>query len=167
MVPLVVREATEEEWPQIYPIFSAVVAAGDSYAYPEGLTALAAHEWWFEPGGRVTVAVRDGSIIGTAKMGANRPGRGSHVATASFMVDPTARRSGAGRALGEEMIAWATATGYRAIQFNAVVETNEPARALWAQLGFRTLTVVPEAFEHRDLGLVGLCVLHRSLTRDP
>ena len=74
------------------------------------------------------------------RAGPNRPGRGDHIATASFMVSPTAQGQGVGRALAEEVLRWATDQGYAAMQFNAVVETNMGAVALWEQLGFRILT---------------------------
>src|SRR6476646_8909963 len=97
-------------------------------------------------------------------MGPNRPGRGAHVATASFMVDPAAQGRGVGRALGEHVVAWARDAGYRAIQFNAVVETNTGAVRLWQSLGFRILTTVPGAFDHREHGYVGLHVMYLELS---
>lgn len=118
------------------------------------------------PPGRTVVAVVDGSVVGTAKMGPNRPGRGSHVATASFMVAPDARGSGVGRLLGEHVVAWARDQGYRGIQFNAVVETNTAAVALWQALGFRVVGTVPGAFDHPAHGYVGLHVMHLDLTED-
>lgn len=96
-------------------------------------------------------------------MGPNRPGRGSHVATASFMVDPRRQKRGVGRALGNEVLGWAVREGYRAIQFNAVVETNKAAVRLWKSLGFEVLATVPEAFDHAEHGLVGLHVMYRRL----
>jgi GNAT superfamily N-acetyltransferase len=92
-------------------------------------------------------------------MGPNRPGRGAHIATASFMVDPAHRGRGVGRALGEHAVAWARDAGYRGMQFNAVVETNTAAVALWQSLGFTVLTTVPEAFDSARHGLVGLHVM--------
>ena len=102
-------------------------------------------------------------MLGSAKMGPNRPARGSHVATASFMVDPAAQGRGVGRALGTYVVEWARAAGYRSMQFNAVVETNVAAVALWRALGFEILTTVPEAFDHPKLGYVGLHVMYRPL----
>ena len=160
-----VREAREEDWPRIHPFFTAIVAAGQSYAYPEGLSPEEARPLWMEePPGRTVVAVSDGVVVGSAKMGPNRPGRGAHIATASFMVDPAHAGRGVGRALGEHVVAWARDAGYRGIQFNAVVETNVAAVRLWESLGFRVIGTVPGAFDHPQHGYVGLHLMFLDLT---
>lgn len=162
----VIREMTEEDWVLFHPTFAEVVAEGETYAYPEDLPRDAARELWVESPPGVTVAAVDeatGEVLGSAKTGPNRPGRGSHVAKASFMVSPAARGRGVGRALGEWVVAWAAEQGYAAMQFNAVVETNEPAVSLWRSLGFEVIGTVPEAFDSRSHGRVGLHVMHRSL----
>ena len=105
----------------------------------------------------------DGAVLGSAKAGPNRPARGSHVATASFMVSAAARGHGVGRTLGEWVLAWAREQGYAAMQFNAVVETNTAAVRLWRDLGFEVVGTVPEAFESATHGRVGLHVMHRHL----
>ena len=96
-------------------------------------------------------------------MGPNRPGRGAHVATASFMVDPQHTGRGVGRALGRYVVDWARATGYRSIQFNAVVETNTGAVGLWRSLGFEIVATLPEGFHHPVHGYVGLHIMFRPL----
>jgi GNAT superfamily N-acetyltransferase len=162
---VIVRDAREEDWPLVHPFFSAIVAAGESYAYPEGLSPEEARPLWMEePPGRTVVAVEDGDVVGSAKMGPNRPGRGSHIATASSMVDPARGGRGVGRALGEHVVAWAGDAGYRGIQFNAVVETNVAAVRLWESLGFRVLATVPGAFDHPRHGYVGLHLMFLDLT---
>ena len=159
-----IREATAADWPKIYPFFARIVAAGETYGYPEGLAPDEAEPLWMEqPPGRTVVAVDGDVVLGSAKMGPNRPGRGSHVATGSFMVDPAHAGRGVGRALGRYLIGWAAREGYAAIQFNAVVETNASAVHLWQDLGFRVLTTVPEAFRHPTNGLVGLHIMYRKL----
>jgi L-amino acid N-acyltransferase YncA len=161
---VIIRPVTAADWPALWPIFREVVAAGDSYAYPEDLTSDQARQLWTEPPpGQTVVAVVDDRIQGTAKMGPNRGGRGAHIATASFMVGSTARGHGVGRALGRYVIDWATQQGYRGIQFNAVVETNTPAVSLWQDLGFTIIGTVPDAFDHPRHGYVGLHVMHLSL----
>ena len=164
---VLIREATPADWPSIFPIFDAIVREGRTYAYPEGLSSEAAAALWMPgPQSRTVVAVEDDVVVGTATMGPNRPGRGSHIATASFMVDPATRSRGVGRALGNDMVAWATAQGFRGIQFNAVVETNSAAVHLWQALGFQIIGTVPGAFHHVDDGYVGLHVMFRRLDRD-
>jgi L-amino acid N-acyltransferase YncA len=160
-----IRLLEDGDWPQVHALFTAVVADGRTYAYPEDLTSDEARALWVErPPGRTVVAVEDGVLLGTAKAGPNRPGRGDHVATASFMVAEQARGRGVGRALGEHVLGWCAEQGFLGVQFNAVVETNAPAVALWQALGFRVVGTVPRAFRHPDHGLVGLHVMHRDLS---
>ena len=160
-----IRPVSDADWAAFYPVFREVVAAGETYAYPEGLSSSEAHDLWVEspPGVTVVAVSDDGSLLGSAKAGPNRPSRGSHVATASFMVSTAARGQGVGRALGEWVLAWAREQGYAAMQFNAVVETNTAAVRLWRDLGFEVVGTVPEAFESATHGRVGLHVMHRFL----
>ncbi|MGZ4590484.1 MAG: N-acetyltransferase family protein [Actinomycetes bacterium] len=161
---MLIRRADGGDWPRIWPTFAHIVAAGETYAYPDGLTLESARSLWMEePPGQTVVAVEDDTVLGSAKMGPNRPGRGAHVATASFMVDPAHQGLGVGRALGRFAVEWARAEGYRGMQFNAVVETNAAAVALWQSLGFQILATVPEAFDHSRHGLVGLHVMYQRL----
>jgi L-amino acid N-acyltransferase YncA len=160
-----IRDATHDDWSAIHPFFAAIVAAGRTYAYPLDLSSDEERAVWMErPPGQTFVAVDGDRVLGSAKAGPNRPGRGAHVSTASFMVDPAAAGRGVGRALAEHVLAWATAAGYRSMQFNAVVETNSGAVHLWQSLGFRIIGTVPEAFDDAEHGLVGLHVMYRELT---
>jgi len=160
-----IRPIEDADWSAFLPVFHEVVNAGETYAYPEDLPSEAARQLWVEspPGVTVVAIGDDGELLGSAKSGPNRPSRGSHVATASFMVASSARAQGVGRTLGEWVLAWAREQGYAAMQFNAVVETNLAAVALWHELGFEVVGTVPEAFDSRTHGLVGLYVMHRFL----
>ena len=157
---MIIKVADADDWPLIWQFFAAVVAAGETYAYPDGLTVESARSLWMEdPPGRTVIAAEGSAVLGSAKMGPNRPGRGSHVATASFMVDPARQGQGVGRALGGYAVDWAKDAGYRSMQFNAVVETNTAAVRLWESLGFEILATVPETFDHPTDGLVGLHIM--------
>jgi L-amino acid N-acyltransferase YncA len=157
-----IRAFTDHDWPTVWAIFAEVVAAGETYAYPWPMHEGQARALWVEdPPASTVVALLDDEIVGTAKMGPNRPGRGAHVATASFMVSAAARGKGVGRALGEYFLRWTAQERFHGIQFNAVVETNTAAIALWQDLGFDIIGTVPEAFDHPTHGLVGLYVMYR------
>jgi GNAT superfamily N-acetyltransferase len=158
---VIIRPADASDWPRIWPFFASIVAAGETYAYPEDLTSDTARPLWMD--GHVVLAVDGDTVLGSAKTGPNRPGRGAHVSTASFMVDPAYQGRGVGRALANYVVDWARAAGYHSMQFNAVVETNTAAVRLWQSLGFEILATVPEAFDHRVHGLVGLHVMYLPL----
>ena len=160
-----VREATDADWPAIWPIVQAVARAGETYTYPRDLTEAGGKAIWMQtrPGVTLVALDEDGRVLGTAKTGPNQMGPGAHVATASFMTAPEARGQGVGRALGLAVIDHATREGYRAMQFNAVVQANHVAVRLWQALGFEILATIPEAFDHPTEGLVGLHVMYRRL----
>lgn len=163
-----IRPATDADWPRLWPVVEQVVREGETYTYPLDLTSSQGRELWLERSpGRTVVAERtDGTVLGTAKMGPNRPGNGAHVGTASFMVSPAARGLGVGRALGEHVVAWHRARGYRGIQFNAVVESNTAAVHLWQSLGWQVVGTVPGAFHSPSHGYVGLHVMYLPLTTE-
>jgi GNAT superfamily N-acetyltransferase len=162
---MVIRDAQPDDWDLIWPFFQEIVSAGETYAYDPRIDYSEGRRVWMltAPARTVVATDDDGTVLGTANMYSNRAGPGSHVASASFMVDPRHGGRGTGRALGEHVIDWARKRGYRAIQFNAVVETNESAVALWRSLGFSVLASLPEAFDHPTRGYVGLLIMHRFL----
>ncbi|MEV5658199.1 GNAT family N-acetyltransferase [Streptomyces sp. NPDC052291] len=162
---MLIREATPEDWPAIWPFFHEIVAAGETFTYPLDLQKGDAADWWLlRPPNRTVVAVDDeGTVLGTAKMNKNHMGNGSHIASASYMVAPRHSGQGVGRALCEYTIDWARTAGYRAMQFNAVVETNTAAVRLYESLGFEILGTLPEGFDHPAKGYVGIHIMHRKL----
>jgi L-amino acid N-acyltransferase YncA len=159
-----IRDATRSDWLHIWPIVREVLLAGDTFAYSPKMTEEEAQEQWMVAApGRTTVAIDSVVVLGTANMYANRAGPGAHVASASFMVPPDAQGRGVGRALVEDAVTWARAAGFRAMQFNAVAETNAAAIGLYHSVGFSIVGTVPEAFDHPDNGLVGLHVMYLKL----
>jgi L-amino acid N-acyltransferase YncA len=161
----VIRDATAGDWAAIWPFLRDIVAAGETYTVDREIGEDQARAMWMldAPGHTVVAVDSDGTILGTAKMNPNHNGPAAHVASASFMVDPRYAGRGVGRALGEYALDWARGEGYRAMQFNAVVETNTAAVALWRSLGFEVIGTLPEAFNHPEHGYVGLHIMYRRL----
>lgn len=164
---MLVRDADIEDWPGIWAIVEPVIRAGDTFTWDPATTEEQARATWMSgPPSRTFVAIDGGPggvIVGTAEIHPNQRGPGAHVVNGGYMVHPDHRGRGVGRALGEHVIAAATADGYHAMQFNAVAATNVASIELWRKLGFEILATIPNGFRHPTAGYVGLHVMYRSL----
>ncbi len=168
---MILRKATPDDFPQMLPIFREVIEGGDTYDFEETASDQDAFDYWFGKGVTSFVAVDkcetdNGSVdkvLGYYKIIQNHRGRGSHVANASFMVSSAARGKGIGRKMGEDCIRVAREMGFKAIQFNFVISTNEPAMHLWKSLGFKELCRLPGAFNHKKLGFVDAVIFFQEL----
>ena len=157
----VIRPLVEADWPQVHALVVEVATAGETYAMAVPATEAETREFW--AGQHNVVAVDGDTVLGSARMGPNRPAQGSHVGTASFMVGAAARGRGIGRAMGEYAVEWLRAKALAAIQFNAVVSTNTAAIRLWHSLGFETIGTVPDAFRLPDSSYADLHVMYLGL----
>jgi L-amino acid N-acyltransferase YncA len=158
-----IRQAVESDFVAMWPIFQVVIAPGTTYVFAETTSYQDAFAYWFVPGVTSYVAENDGQVIGIYKLVANQRDLGSHVANASFMVNPSYSGKGVGREMGLHCLREAKKAGYLAMQFNFVVSTNEAAISLWQKLGFSIVGTLPKAFLHRSLGYVDVYVMHRFL----
>jgi GNAT superfamily N-acetyltransferase len=165
LAPMLIREAMPHDWPLMWSFMEGIVRAGETFSWDRDTTEPQAERMWFpEPPGRTFVAVdTDGSILGTANSVRNHGGGASHISSASFMVDGAHWSRGVGRTLGEHVLEQARKDGFRAMQFNAVVETNTRAVSLWRSLGFEVMTTLPEGFHHPAHGYVGLHIMYQQL----
>jgi len=161
-----IRRASEADFDGMWPVFHAVVATGETYAFSPTTTREDARAYWFGAGSTTYVAVDGRQVVGMYKFRANARDLGSHVANASFMVDPAAQGTGIGKALGQHCLREAQKAGYQAMQFNFVVSTNTGAVSLWKKLGFAIVGTLPKAFKHARLGYVDAYVMHRFLNDD-
>lgn len=143
--------------------FSSVIEPGDTYVFAPDTSRDDAFEYWFGTGVKTFVVEDEEQIVGMYKLVANQRDLGSHVANASFMVNPHSQGKGIGKLMGLHCIEEAKKAGYLAIQFNFVVSTNESAVALWEKLGFSIVGTLPKAFKHKHLGYVDAYVMYRSL----
>ncbi|MGO4804156.1 N-acetyltransferase family protein [Arthrobacter sp. 2MCAF15] len=184
-----IREARPEDWPGIWAILEPVIRAGETFTWDRDTAEDEARGRWFKQApGQTFVAVAvgpddlagdapgdvsgdlagdgepaAGAVLGTGELHPNQGGGGSHVANAGYMVHPAQAGRGLARALCAYSLEAAREAGFRAMQFNAVVESNVRAVAAWKSMGFEVLATIPEAFNHPELGYVGLHVMYRKL----
>ena len=160
---LIIREIGADEFAQVWPLFQAVIAGGDTYSYPPDLSMEQARAMWTTPPCRCFVAERHGETLGCYMLKPNQPGLGDHVANAGYMVAAAARGQGIASALCEHSLEQARHAGFTAMQFNFVVSTNAAAVRLWQRHGFQIVGQIPGAFRHTRHGPTDVYVMHRTL----
>ncbi len=158
-----IRPALNADHDAIWNIFHEIIAAGDTYAFDPQMPREEALAYWFRVDTHTYIAERNGGVVGTHILRPNQSGPGSHVANAAFMVAPDAEGAGVGRRMAEHCLSEARRMGFRAMQFNFVVSTNNRAIPLWDQLGFKIVGTLPGAFRHPEKGYVDVYVMYRSL----
>ena len=163
MLPIEIREAREGDREAIWSIFEAVIQTGDTYVFLPDTPASDLDQYWLAAHMRTYVAAVEGDVVGTYILKANHPGLGAHVANASYMVHPAAQGRGIGSAMCTHSLEEALQMGFRAMQFNLVISTNETALRLWERFGFAIVGTLPGAFFHQDLGYVDAFVMYKSL----
>ena len=147
----------------IWRVLEPIIRAGETYVLPRDMSKEGALAYWRSPGHEVFVAEDEGAIVGTYYLRANQPGGGAHVANCGYMTAPDAGGRGVAAAMCEHSLAQARRRGFRAMQFNFVVGSNERAVRLWQRLGFTIVGRLPQAFAHPRLGFVDALVMHRPL----
>jgi RimJ/RimL family protein N-acetyltransferase len=160
---LSIRHATPADAEAIWSIIQPILRAGETYALPRDWDRSDALAFWFLSDHEVFVAQDEGSVIGTYYLHPNQRGGGAHVANCGYMTASEAGGRGVATAMCQHSLRHAAARGYRAMQFNCVVSTNERAVRLWLRLGFNVVGTIPQAFEHPVLGLVDALVMHRAV----
>ncbi|MGK0444215.1 MAG: L-amino acid N-acyltransferase YncA [Bermanella sp.] len=160
-----IREATKSDWGNIWPIFSEIVSAGETYAYDPTTSSEQAEKIWLEAPRKVYVFEEDGEILGTYYLKTNQAGPGSHVCNCGYMVSSAARGKGLATSMCEHSQQVAIELGYKAMQFNFVASSNEGAVRLWGKLGYETVGHLPKAFNHPTLGYVDALVMYKWLAK--
>lgn len=161
---LTIREARRvEDADAIWRILEPVIRAGETYALPRDLTREEALDYWFSDGHEVFVADDEGQIVGTYFMHPNQKGGGSHVANCGYVTAAAASGRGIARRMCIHSLEYAKGRGFRAMQFNFVVKSNERAVHLWESLGFSIVGTLPEAFLHPVAGYTDAYVMYRKL----
>lgn len=158
-----IRTASESDKPAVWQIIKPVIARGDTYVFDPNTPEDEMIDYWFAPEKYVYVAEVDGHVVGTFWLKANQPGLGSHVCNAAYMVAPDEAGKGIGRAMAEYSLDEARRLGFTAMQFNFVVKSNTAAVKLWLSIGMEIIGEIPDAFDHRELGMTNALIMYRNL----
>ena len=163
MPDIAIRRATPADWPAIWAMLEPIIREGETLSLPRDGDEAVGRAYFASPEKVNFVAVGGEQVLGASYVRANQLGGGAHVANCGYITASAARGRGIARQLCAHSIDYARSIGYRAIQFNFVVSSNEPAVHLWTALGFETLTRLPGAFDHPRLGFVDALVMFRAL----
>jgi L-amino acid N-acyltransferase YncA len=161
--PVLIRPAQSQDREAIWRILEPVIRAGETYPLPRDMSRADAIAYWMGSDRETFVAEEDGRLLGTYYLRANQLGGGAHVANCGYITASNATGRGVGRQMCEHSLENARSRGFRAMQFNFVVSTNERAIRLWQRLGFEAVGRLPLAFEHPGHGYVDALVLFRTL----
>ena len=158
-----IRAAVEGDRAAIWAVLEPVIRAGETYALPVDLSMDVGLAYWFGVGNAVFVAEAEGRVVGTYLLRANQRGGGGHVANCGYMTAGDFVGRGVARAMCAHSLQVARERGFRAMQFNFVVSTNERTVRLWKSCGFAVVGRLPGAFAHPALGFVDALVMFRTL----
>lgn len=158
-----IRPAIQQDSSAILDIVAPILRAGDTYAIDSDMTDDQILSYWMGKDKVTLVAEEDGKVVGTYYIRQNQGGGGSHVCNCGYMTSPAATGRGIARRMCEDSLLRAKALGYRAMQFNFVIASNEAAVHLWSKLGFETVGRLPGAFMHPTLGETDALVMYRKL----
>ena len=158
-----VRLASSEDRDTIWNILEPMIRAGETYTLPRDMSREQALEYWFAAEKETFVWEENGAVLGTYFLKANQQGGGAHVANCGYVTAAAAQGRGIGRAMCLHSLERAKERGFRAMQFNFVVGTNERAVKLWLSLGFEVIGRLPGAFEQPERGFVDALVMYREL----
>jgi len=162
---LLIRPYSPEDWNAVWAILEPVFRAGETYPFPRDITAATARDAWTSGPKQVFVAVEDATnrLLGTYYLRPNFEGGASHICNCGYVVSEHARGLGIAARMCAHSQSEAIARGYRAMQYNLVVSTNDSAVHLWQKMGFGIIGTVPEAFRHPRLGFVDAYVMYKRL----
>jgi len=161
---LAIRLASHEDRDAIWAILEPMIRRGETYTLPRDMSKAQALGYWFAPEKETFVWEDNGAILGTYFLRANQQGGGSHVANCGYVTAEAAQGRGIARGMCLHSLERATQRGFRSMQFNFVVSTNERALALWRDLGFEIVGRLPGAFQHPEHGFVDALVMYKQLT---
>lgn len=158
-----IRPAHARDAAAIWSIIGPTIRAGETYTLDPLIREADAIAYWTGPDKETFVAEEAGAVLGTYYIRANQTGGGKHVCNCGYMTRLEVIGRGVARRMCVHSMNHARLLGFRAMQFNFVVSTNQRALRLWKSLGFAIVGTLPLAFEHPTQGFVDAVVMFQTL----
>lgn len=158
-----IRLAEKSDRPAIWPIMETIIRAGETYPLPRDMTGKAALAFWCSSLHTTFVAEDATGIVGTYYIRPNNSGGGNHVANCGYMVHANAQGKGIAQTMCAHSLQHARDVGFKGMQFNFVIASNERAVSLWTKLGFETIGTLPKVFDHPTQGYVDAHIMYQAL----
>ena len=158
-----IRSAVPADLNILWQLWKTIVDQQVYYPYDESYSRADIEAVWLRLDNPIYVAEEAEKIVGAYILRPNQPGHGNHIANAAYMVATEARGQGVGQQLCAHSVEAARSHGYRGMQFNLVVASNESAIRVWLTNGFRIIGTVPGGFRHAEQGFVDAHIFFREL----
>jgi len=160
-----IRKAIPADVDRIWQFWKTIMDQKVYFPYDDSYSRAQIEASWINFDNNMYVAEIDEVIVGAYILKANQPGYGNHIVNAAYMVDTDFRGRGIGGQLCKHSIEAARELGYRGMQFNLVVSTNESAIRAWKANGFEIIGTVPGGFYHYEKGYVDAYIFFKDLLK--
>lgn len=161
---MIIKPISKSNFESFWPTFKKIIETQESYAFDPQMNIEQAYNLWCEIPLQTFVATIDDKVAASYYIKPNAAGPGSHICNCGYMVSADFQGQGIARKLCEHSQQVAVEQGFSAMQFNSVVSTNSAAIHLWKSLGFKIIGTIPEAYDHKKLGLVDAFIMYKSLS---
>ncbi|WP_105169830.1 GNAT family N-acetyltransferase [Pseudoalteromonas sp. T1lg23B] len=158
-----ITEMTKQDFALFWPTFESIIKAQQTYAFDPDMSMKQAYQVWCQTPLKAFAFKVDDEVLGTYYLKANAMGPSSHICNCGYMVSAAARGQGIAQTLCEHSQQVAKNLGFKAMQFNSVVSSNEGAIRLWKKLGYEIIGTIPKAYKHPQLGYIDSHIMHKLL----
>ena len=159
-----IRKYIVEDIPKMISIWNEVVEEGIAFPQEECLDENAGKEFFASQSYcGVAENMKTKEVVGLYILHPNNVGRCGHICNASYAVSSNCRGLHIGEKLVLDCMEQAGKSGFKVLQFNAVVKTNTHARHLYERLGFQQLGVIPNGFRLKNGEYEDICPYYLEL----
>jgi L-amino acid N-acyltransferase YncA len=161
---IIIRKYNQNDLEAMTGIWNHIVEEGAYFPQENRLSVDEAAAFFAEQT-YTGVADEGGEPVGLYILHPNNIGRCGHIANASYAVKSDQRGKHIGEKLVLDSLRVAKDSGFRIMQFNAVVANNQGAIHLYKKIGFKELGTIPGGFRMDDGSFVDIIPFYMELSQ--